>query len=109
MPFNEKGEFIRAETRSAAGRDDSASIHRTPPASSAGRVPVTSCADRPASATRSPADSTTRVRDMVLVSLLCLLLLAALIGGAWYLFAFHRWILLGLGVGLVLLLRWILS
>lgn len=99
MPFNEKGEFIRAEPNPNRWTTSTprANQLRIPPP---GRPRITSSQDRPR--TQQPAQPRPQPRasgrgwSVLGGILLTLLAVAASVGLIWLLVTFHPWILMGL-------------
>ena len=103
MPFNEKGEFIRANpvpspTTNAKARA-SASARRTissrPVVRSSGRARITNGAATPPRRAVRRAQPSTFWEDLRTI-VLALLALALLAGMVWVVVMFHKWIMIGL-------------
>jgi len=108
MPFNEKGEFIRAGSspRQPSKPATRPSQLRIP---APDRPRITSSEDRPGQqpTPAPPHQSRTSIRGwrVLGLSLLTLLGIAAAIGLIWVLVVFHRWILIGLALWLIASIR----
>ena len=105
MPFNDKGEFIRSNPKSAQRstptRATTGHIHGVPP----GRARVTSSADRPQQQRSQDKASGPAPWEVVMGILAILIGLAMLAGVIWLVATFHKWILIGLGLWLISSLR----
>lgn len=105
MPFNDKGEFIRSESRpaqrSTRSRSGSGQLHVVPP----GRARVTSSANRPQAQRPSGNTSGSHPWKVVGAILVILLALAALAGVIWLVVTFREWILFGLALWLISAIR----
>lgn len=98
MPFNEKGEFMRFEPnpRRPSTRKTHLNQLRIP---APGRPRIANSNTRPRQQpTASPpheAETSSGCLQVLGISLLILLGIAAVIGAIWLLVIFHRWILIG--------------
>ena len=107
MPFNEKGEFIRAE------RSQPQRTRTRRPGDSLGQIPppnrprITSSDDRPPqprvqAQPRPQASQPREEEDEFWVTVAAIVFLLAVLAGVcgliWYLFTTHLWILIGLGI-----------
>ncbi len=109
MPFNDKGEFIRSESRpaqrSTPSRASSGHHHVIPP----GRARVTSSADRPQQQ-RSPGHASGPAPWELVGAILAIVIgLAALAGAIWLVVAFYQWFLSGLLLWLITSIRKLFS
>ena len=109
MPFNEKGEFIRSESRpaqrSAPSRASSGHHHVIPP----GRARVTSSADRPQQQRSQGNASGPDPWEVVGAILVVVIGLAVLAGVIWLVVVFYQWFLIGLVLWLISSIRKLFS